>query len=137
MNGAAVGGEIRGISISISKQPKQIVRELRWHFVHVNPNRHIQRVVRITKHRLLFLGELSLVESPDVILEHRTNSIVGSAVVVGSFVSEELFEGSDERGFGSDGRVRVRMGGGAGGIREEEEERESEERDGEEDEEDW
>ena len=60
--------------------------------------------------------------------------------MIGSLVSEEVFEGSEEGGFGSDGRVRIGMGGGAGGIggrREEEEERESEERDGKEDEEEW
>lgn len=43
-------------------------------------------------------------------------------------MSKEVFEGSDEGGFGSDGGVRERVSGGAGqvgGRREEQEERKS------------
>lgn len=75
-------------------------------------------------HPLHFLGELSVVEPPDVIVEQRTHRIVGNADV-GSFMSEEMFEGSDKGGFGSDGRCRVEI---RGGRRAEEERRESEER---------
>lgn len=81
-------------------------------------------------HPVHFLGELSVVEHPYVILEQRTHGVVGRAVVE-SLVSKEVFEGSDEGGLGWDEGVRVGMGGGGcSGVRgrkEEEEERKKDE----------
>jgi hypothetical protein len=63
MDGAAIRGEIISVSISISKQPKQIVGEFGRHLVKVNPNWQIQRVVGFSVKSIALFGKHLIVES--------------------------------------------------------------------------
>ena len=135
MDGAAIGGEIGGVSVRVPEQPEQIVGELARHLVHVNPNRRSQGVVRVSMHPLALYPAHRVVEVSDCDLVFRcTDGIVG--LKFGDPVSEEVLQRSHEGGLGAPGRVQAGRSGSRGDREEEDEDAEGEKREDCE-EEDW
>lgn len=92
VNGAAVRGEIEGISVGVVEEPEQVVSELSRHLVNINPNRGGREGMRVER----------LVD-PDEIIKFAdgvggggisNSSIVGKRR--GGIVGEEFGEGGDE-----------------------------------------
>ena len=124
MDGAPIGGEIGGVSVGVAEEQEQIVGELGRHVVHVNPDRHAQRVVRISVQEPGLGGRDQAVE---VLVAGG-----GGVVAEGGFVGEKkAVEGGDEGGLGlqgaaQDGAIGVGVLGGIPVAEEEEKEEESE-----------
>lgn len=77
MHGASIGGEIRGLLVSLPKQREQIVGEFAGHFVDVHPKRQIERVVRISPQPLALQCKNRVVQLPDVVVRGRVGRVVG------------------------------------------------------------
>jgi hypothetical protein len=111
VNGATIRGEIRGISIGVSKEPEQIIGEFWRHVIDVNPKGERNRVIGIGIESIVLGIENGVVEFVDVggsvVRERRWRGGIG----------EELFEGGDEW---SVGRWReMEMSGGRSAQRRE------------------
>lgn len=137
MDGAAIGGEIGGVSVRVPEQPEQIVGELARHLVHVNPNRRSEGVVRVSVHPPALYPVHRVVEVSDDDLVFRcTGGVVGLGFGFGDTVGEEVLQRGHEGGLGTPGRVGVRRSDSRGVREEEEEDGKGDEREGCE-EEDW
>lgn len=124
MDGAAIGGEIGGVSEGFPEEQEQIVGELGRHIVDVNPDRHGHRVVRISEQAA---GLGSGDEGVEVVV---AGGGAESVVSEGGFVGEKKgVERGDEggkgiQGAGEAGTVGVGVGVSGGIPRAEEEEEE-------------
>lgn len=111
MHRAAIRCEIRSLPVSISKQPKQIVRELARHVVHINPDGKIQRVRLISVQPISLAPILQIVEPLYILFSDGTDSIISNwRGRFWDFLSQEILERSHEGSFGFDLQVGVRNG---------------------------
>lgn len=107
MHGTTIGRKVLGLPVRVPEQPEQIVCELGWHLVNVNPNHRGRCPWLLPREPLGLLLPDQIIErlgcSSVFIAEGRGSGNGGGGRVGG----EELLDGGDERVVSARARVRV------------------------------